>query len=80
MYDIPKYKGNPTSAPKGQTLMDVMTIPGFTMKITNLQAKALEQYAKSHPNFYGSQAYINAVGNFSKQDKKGNYAVTVNIN
>lgn len=48
--------------------------------ITNLQKQALENYANSHPNFYGSQAYINAVGNFSKQDKKGNYSVTVNIN
>ena len=80
MYGIPDYKGNPTTAPKGQKLIDVMTIPGFTMKITNLQKQALENYSQSHPNFYGSQAYINAVGNFSKQDKKGNYSVTVNIN
>jgi TP901 family phage tail tape measure protein len=79
-YDIPKYKGNPTTAPKGQTLVPETTIPGHYMMITNLQKQALENYSKSHPNFYGSQAYINAVGNFSKQDKKGNYSVTVNIN
>ena len=88
--NIPKYKGNPTKAPKGQQLVNeivtpaygagIYGIPATMMKITNLQKQALDAYASRHKDFVpGSQSWINAVGNFSRQDKKGNYSVVVNV-